>query len=202
VDLFQAGQLDVIVCSFGVGSTGLTLTKSSRLILLDRPWTPGDAKQAEDRIRRIGQHASEVQSFWIAGFSFDDSLDKLLQKKDRNTLRVIEVQDGEMVLKGSRTTCSWFSDGGGVSGSRSCSRGQQQHDLRDYFGSCGVKCGRGSDVADNRHPGFSRPWWECSAGEGEVDTEPLSGPGGKENHESGEEPHMNVMRTVLRELLL
>lgn len=34
---------------------GLTLTRSHTVILLDRPWTPGDTAQAEDRVRRIGQ---------------------------------------------------------------------------------------------------------------------------------------------------
>ena len=45
MDDFQDGQLDVIICTYGVGSTGLTLTRSHRIILLDRPWTPGDARQ-------------------------------------------------------------------------------------------------------------------------------------------------------------
>ncbi len=34
---------------------GLTLTRSHTVVLLDRPWTPGDTAQAEDRVRRIGQ---------------------------------------------------------------------------------------------------------------------------------------------------
>jgi hypothetical protein len=194
--------LDVLVCSFGVGSTGLTLTKSCRIILLDRPWTPGDAKQAEDRVRRIGQHASEVQSFWIAGFSFDDSLDKLLQKKDRNTLRVIEVQDGEAALRGGRVTSSWFS--GTTSserrreGSGSLSSKTQQHDLRDYFRSC--EEGRGSgEIVSAPDTQSLRPWWECSSSEGEG-AEPEEAGRGKENHEP--EPQLSVMRAVLREILL
>jgi SNF2 family DNA or RNA helicase len=55
VDRFQMGMIDVLICTFGVGSTGITLTRSHTVILLDRPWTPGDTAQAEDRVRRIGQ---------------------------------------------------------------------------------------------------------------------------------------------------
>jgi SNF2 family DNA or RNA helicase len=49
---------------------------------MDRPWTPGDVVQAEDRIRRIGQKHSEVASYWITAFDFDGKLDKVLECKD------------------------------------------------------------------------------------------------------------------------
>ena len=54
VDSFQAGELDVIVCSYGVGATGLTRTRSHTIVLLDRPWTPGDARQVREGGRREG----------------------------------------------------------------------------------------------------------------------------------------------------
>lgn len=40
-------------------------------------------------MRRIGQTASSIHSMWIAGFSIDDSLDSMLQKKDKNCETVI-----------------------------------------------------------------------------------------------------------------
>ncbi len=45
MDSFQAGEIDVLICTYGVGATGLTLTRSHTVILLDRPWTPGDVMQ-------------------------------------------------------------------------------------------------------------------------------------------------------------
>lgn len=72
-----------------MGSTGLTLTKSHRVVLLDRPWTPGDVVQAEDRVRRIGQAASEVTSTWVSAFLYDDLLDRLLLSKDKKNAQVI-----------------------------------------------------------------------------------------------------------------
>ena len=47
VDRFQQGRLDVLILTYGVGSTGITLTRSHTVVLMDRPWTPGDTAQAE-----------------------------------------------------------------------------------------------------------------------------------------------------------
>lgn len=89
VDNFQDGGIDVLICTYGVGSTGLTLTRSHTVILLDRPWTPGDVMQAEDRIRRIGQTFHTVESIWICNCDMDKKLDKLLQAKDNKCQQVL-----------------------------------------------------------------------------------------------------------------
>merc|ERR1712194_924186 len=67
VNNFQEGLSPVFTCTFGVGGVGLTLTAASTIILLDRPWTPGDTLQAEDRVRRIGQ-TKAVTSIWMTAF--------------------------------------------------------------------------------------------------------------------------------------
>lgn len=46
VDAFQQGLRPVFVSTFGAGGVGLTLTAAHTIILLDRPWTPGEAQQA------------------------------------------------------------------------------------------------------------------------------------------------------------
>ena len=89
VDSFQRGEIDILILTYGVGSTGITLTRSHRVVLLDRPWTPGDVRQAEDRVRRIGQTAPEVTSTWVSGFSYDNQLDLLLQGKEKRSNQVI-----------------------------------------------------------------------------------------------------------------
>jgi hypothetical protein len=200
VDLFQAGQVDVLVCSFGVGSTGLTLTRSSRLILLDRPWTPGDAKQAEDRIRRIGQRAAEVQSLWVAGFPLDESLDRLLQRKDRNSLRVIEVNGGE------GTTAAWFRQEEGTSrGGGGCRGGGGRGDIRDYLQQ---RCPSPAPPAAHQHIACSVrsesprvQWWEGGGGGDGAGDEEGEERGGKENRQQGAGAE-GVMAAVLREILM
>lgn len=69
--------------------SGITLTRSHSVVLLDRAWTPGDTNQAEDRVRRIGQKSMEVESIWIEAFDLDKKLDSLLESKSNNTDRVL-----------------------------------------------------------------------------------------------------------------
>ena len=91
VNDFQKGNIDVLICTYGVASTGITLTKSSTVILLDRPWTYADVSQAEDRVRRIGQKAEKIESLWISsGLSYDDKVDKMLNTKFCNGEKVLE----------------------------------------------------------------------------------------------------------------
>lgn len=60
VDAFQAGKLHGLACSIGVGGTGFTMTRAAHMIFASRDYTPGVNKQAEDRMRRIGQNAKRV----------------------------------------------------------------------------------------------------------------------------------------------
>jgi SNF2 family DNA or RNA helicase len=80
VDRFQAGQSRVFVTTFGAGGVGITLTRAQTVILVDRPWTPGDCYQAEDRIHRIGQR-SNVLSIWLQWDDTDKAVDALLESK-------------------------------------------------------------------------------------------------------------------------
>ena len=60
-DAFQAGQLDVIICTAGAGSLGITLTASNTVVMLQRPYKYDSAVQGEDRVHRIGQLADHVE---------------------------------------------------------------------------------------------------------------------------------------------
>ena len=43
----QKRKSRVMVCTFGAGGVGLTMTAAPTVILVDRPWTPGDAAQVQ-----------------------------------------------------------------------------------------------------------------------------------------------------------
>ncbi|MBF2057570.1 MAG: DEAD/DEAH box helicase [Cyanobacterium sp. T60_A2020_053] len=94
VDCFQSGQSKVFVGSIKAGGVGITLTASSSVILHDRPWTPGDAEQAEDRCNRIGQQ-NTVNSYWIQLGQIDQLIDSTLSQKQERI---------DLVLKGKRKT--------------------------------------------------------------------------------------------------
>jgi len=89
VDNFQNGLSSFFVCTFGVGGVGLNLTAAATIILLDRPWTPGEAFQAEDRVRRIGQ-TKPVTSIWLRAFLIDEQIDSVIDQKKLNSLVVVD----------------------------------------------------------------------------------------------------------------
>ena len=50
--------------------------------------TPGEAMQAEDRVRRIGQ-TKPVKSIWMSAFELDQQIDTLLEQKSQTTNAVL-----------------------------------------------------------------------------------------------------------------
>lgn len=52
---FQAGNRQVLVGTIGAMREGVTLTRASTVVFLDRAWSPSWNRQAEDRLHRIGQ---------------------------------------------------------------------------------------------------------------------------------------------------
>lgn len=99
VDAFQSGILPAVVSTIKAGGVGVTLTKSRTVILLDRPWTPGDALQAEDRAYRIGQTGS-VLAVWVQATESDIGLDALLENKYAQSETIIEGQKPTLGLVG------------------------------------------------------------------------------------------------------
>ena len=83
VDRFQNEESKLFVGTTKAGGVGITLTAASNVILIDRPWTPGDAEQAEDRCYRLGQQ-NAVFVNWLQLGIVDESIDDLLATKQQN----------------------------------------------------------------------------------------------------------------------
>jgi SNF2 family DNA or RNA helicase len=55
INRFQAGELKCIAGTIRAGGEGITLTRSSHVVFIDRSWQAAKNRQAEDRCHRIGQ---------------------------------------------------------------------------------------------------------------------------------------------------
>ncbi|MFM7859538.1 MAG: DEAD/DEAH box helicase [Flammeovirgaceae bacterium] len=99
VDDFQNGKNKIFVGTTKAGGVGLNLTAASNVILVDRPWTPGDVEQTEDRCHRLGQ-SNAVFSTWIQLGEIDKYSDELIQLKQEKI---------ELVLRGKCKTIKFDS---------------------------------------------------------------------------------------------
>ncbi|MEB3262281.1 MAG: DEAD/DEAH box helicase [Cyanobacteriota bacterium] len=80
VDRFQSGDVPLLVATYGTGGLGFTLHRARHVLLIERPWTPGDAEQAEDRCHRIGM-GHPLCSHWLQLGVADQLVDSLIASK-------------------------------------------------------------------------------------------------------------------------
>ena len=80
VQAFQSGECRLLLATYGTGGLGFTLHRAKHVVLVERPWTPGDAEQAEDRCHRIGM-AGPLQSHWLQLGVADQLVDGLIASK-------------------------------------------------------------------------------------------------------------------------
>ncbi len=89
VNRFQAGDSPLLIASFGAAGLGFTLHRASHVVLLERPWTPGDAEQAEDRCHRIGM-GGPLTCHWLQLGVADQLVDALIASKAERIALVLE----------------------------------------------------------------------------------------------------------------
>jgi SWI/SNF-related matrix-associated actin-dependent regulator 1 of chromatin subfamily A len=87
VERFQAGKATSAVLT-GAFCEGVTLTRSARIVMLERFWIPGIEAQIEDRIHRIGQDQDVVIYYPHAAGTVDDVSTRVLTWKDDNLSRM------------------------------------------------------------------------------------------------------------------
>lgn len=94
VDRFQSGESDLLLATYGAGGLGFTLHRARHVVLLERPWTPGDVDQAEDRCHRLGMDGG-LTSHWLQLGVADQLVDGLVASKAKQ----IEVLLGTRRLR-------------------------------------------------------------------------------------------------------
>ena len=95
VEAFQAGSLDVVLCSTVAAKEGITLTAADTTVFVEREWVPGWEEQAEDRVNRIGQESQSVSAVYLtARDTIDEMFNAVVEAK---RLVVQAVLDGGSV---------------------------------------------------------------------------------------------------------
>lgn len=95
IDDFQAGKTKWVLFTAQAGGVGVTLTAARRLIMLQRPWSLVDYKQALDRVHRIGSevHDSVVITDYVTEGTIEERVIQALDVKSENFEEVVKDRD-------------------------------------------------------------------------------------------------------------
>lgn len=93
VEDFQKGLLKGIAITIQAGSEGITLTRASNMVFVDRSWNPMENSQAEDRIHRIGQENACQYIDLVCEHPLDEALHQTLAIKHRMVEKVVRSTD-------------------------------------------------------------------------------------------------------------
>lgn len=81
VELFQKGDVKVLIGTIGAMGTGLTLTAGTVEIFMDEPWNRANKEQAEDRCHRVGTNESITIYTLIAKNTIDERINDIVEQK-------------------------------------------------------------------------------------------------------------------------
>jgi SNF2 family DNA or RNA helicase len=99
IDDFQSGRTKWILFTAQAGGVGVTLTAARRLVMLQRPWSLVDYKQALDRVHRIGSeiHDCVIITDYVTEKTVEERVIQALDTKSDNFEQI--VRDKEQLLK-------------------------------------------------------------------------------------------------------
>ena len=95
IDDFQSGRIKWILFTAQAGGVGVTLTAARRLIMLQRPWSLVDHKQALDRVHRIGSeiHDSVIITDYVTEGTVEERVIQVLDTKADNFEQIVRDKD-------------------------------------------------------------------------------------------------------------
>ena len=100
IDDFQSGKTKWILFTVQAGGVGVTLTAGRRLVMLQRPWSLVDHKQALDRIHRIGSeiHDSVIIMDYVTEGTIEERVIQVLETKADNFEQIVKDKDKLLAL--------------------------------------------------------------------------------------------------------
>lgn len=95
IDDFQKGRIKWILFTAQAGGVGVTLTAARRLIMLQRPWSLVDHRQALDRVHRIGSeiHDSIVITDYVTEGTIEERVIEVLERKSDNFEEIVKDKE-------------------------------------------------------------------------------------------------------------
>jgi SNF2 family DNA or RNA helicase len=95
IDDFQSGKTKWILFTAQAGGVGVTLTTARRLVMLQRPWSLVDYKQALDRVHRIGSeiHDSVIITDYVTEGTIEERVIQALDTKADNFEQIVRDKD-------------------------------------------------------------------------------------------------------------
>ena len=100
VDMFQRGELDIMLATTGAGAEGITLTAANRMVVVQESWSNVANKQAHDRIHRIGQDRGTEIITLISEGTVDEAVHRATVEKE-GQLQAL-VRDPEWLMAAAR----------------------------------------------------------------------------------------------------
>jgi SNF2 family DNA or RNA helicase len=100
IDDFQSGKIKWILFTAQAGGVGVTLTAARRLVMLQRPWSLVDHKQALDRVHRIGSeiHDSIIVTDYVTEGTIEERVIQVLETKADNFEQIVRDKDKLLTL--------------------------------------------------------------------------------------------------------
>ena len=98
IDDFQSGRIDLLIGTLETLAEGVTLTRSSTAIFVERSWRPARNEQAMRRVHRISQTAPVTCIYIVTEDSIDQRMTDLLAAKEAQQIGVMRAAEFARLL--------------------------------------------------------------------------------------------------------